>query len=140
MSIFNYFYYSFNKEKYQIYNYNNQFRIIPNNNYLNFEHILNNIDNYIKDGKPLYDDEKENQDYNSTQLVLIKYNNIDYVIKRYYLKGLINYIKRSILSSRAIKSWYGTNYFMQLGFNVAKPKALLEKRWGGSMVRILLYL
>jgi len=108
--------------------YNNCFKVATINNYAYIFNILNDITYYINNGKKLYDNEKEHQDYNSTELTLINYNNINYVIKRYYIKGIINYIKRSTRKSRAIISWHSSHKFAKLGFNIAKPVAVMEKR------------
>lgn len=63
-------------------------------------------------------------------VVKVKIDDRDLVIKRYNIKNFWHGIKRAITPSRAIKCWRSAMRLSPWRLSVAKPIALLEKRFG----------
>jgi|GEM_PF-6914 len=120
----------FDNSYYDVTNNKDMLKVVPLDNFDNINYILGNIESYIKDIK-LRKSNKVIKDDFGAKLFLVddyKYLDVPFIIKRYYIKNSLHFLKRFWRESRATVSWRAAHLLIKLGFNTPKPIALLENR------------
>lgn len=67
---------------------------------------------------------------NSSSVTLIQTNGHALVVKRYNIKNIFHFFKRTFRPSRAWVSWGNAHRLLFWGIPTPKPVAFMEKRWG----------
>jgi hypothetical protein len=70
------------------------------------------------------------KDGNSATVVLVTCGGHQFVVKRYNVKSVWHFLRRSFRNTRAWQSWCNAHLLEFAGINTAAPVALLEKRIG----------
>ncbi|SPD72244.1 conserved hypothetical protein [uncultured Desulfobacterium sp.] len=67
---------------------------------------------------------------NTSTVARIKTDELDFVIKRYNIKNCLHGLRKSLMESRASKSWRNAHLLLISGILTPKPIAFLERRFG----------
>jgi tRNA A-37 threonylcarbamoyl transferase component Bud32 len=70
------------------------------------------------------------KDGNSSTVFLVNLSGHPVVVKRYNMKNMWHFIRRSCRKSRAWMSWKNAHLLKSMGINTPKPLAMMEKRYG----------
>jgi tRNA A-37 threonylcarbamoyl transferase component Bud32 len=66
----------------------------------------------------------------TTKVVRVQIAGRDLVVKRYNIKGLRHWLRRCLLPSRAMVSWYNALRLFSVGIATPMPVAMIERRYG----------
>jgi len=67
---------------------------------------------------------------NSTTVSIVTTENKQWLVKRYNIKNLIHFLRRTLRCSKAFISWKNTNLLKFYGIPAPEPVAIIEKRFG----------
>jgi len=87
-------------------------------------HFINDIDQVMSQGKML-------KDGNSATVVQINHAGVEFVVKRYNIKGIWHFVSRCFRPSRAAVSWKNANLLELIGVATPTPFGFIEKRFLG---------